>query len=180
MADVDVSPSFPAWMLDGTFEGRILNAWLGHYGRDGQVEFSGDTDPDGEDNIKGMRLDADGVAELLSLAKEAGTHIGDEVARLLSDPEGNDLYNGYGEIDVGAIQMGVEIAGGGSRMMDVDDLIQSLVARFPEQIPYAQVAWKGGGTFITPDGIEWFKGNSKLDKRREEYLASLPAPTRKP
>jgi hypothetical protein len=104
-----------------------------------------------------------------------------DIARLLRDPEGTEIMNEFfGKIDISAIRYELGLPNEkepGTRMLEVDDLLLSLISRFPDQIPYAEVTWARGATFITPAGVEWFDRSSLLEPRREEYLASLGAPT---
>jgi hypothetical protein len=71
----------------------------------------------------------------------------------------------------------------------VEDILQSLCERFPEEIPFIETQWahedhdrysaniSGGASFITPEGIESITTRSFLSAKRAEYLASKdPAP----
>jgi hypothetical protein len=165
MTDIVVSPILPRWVLD-TFEGKFIEAWIGSRSKGGDfVEFDGDTEADDDENIILLEMSPSEVKELALLAEDAGTPICKQIARLLSDPEGTNVMNEYfGKIDISVIRCEVDIKDkdGKFRMLEVDDLLHSLVSRFPEQIPYAEVTWARGAAFITPSGIEWFKKESLL------------------
>jgi hypothetical protein len=180
MTVIVVSP-LPKWVL-GTPEGKLLDAWIGSRPKGSElVEFAGDTENEDEEDIILLNMTPPQVAELALLAEDAGTPICRDIARLLKDPEGTNIMSDFfGKIDITAIRMEVELKDkkGNNLMMDPDHLLQSLVSRFPEEIPYVDTSWSNGGTFITPSGIEWFKKQAPLDARRAEFLAaSNPAPT---
>ena len=78
-----------------------------------------------------------------------------------------------GDAEITAMRMEAMIPSEGTeggRMPGVDDLMHSLIAKFPDQIPYAEVTRARGCTFITPEGIEWFDMAALLQARREEFL----------
>ncbi|WP_327209993.1 hypothetical protein [Rhizobium leguminosarum] len=176
MTEIVVSP-LPKWTLD-TFEGKIIAAWIGYSDIGGdRIEFAGDTESEDDEDIVLLEMDAEEVAELARLADEAGTPVGKELARVLRDPEGTEVLNEFfGKIDISSLRSVIEFpneAGKGDRIMEVDDLLASLVSRFTDEIPYAEVTWARGATLVTPDGVEWFKKASARDKRLEDYLASV-------
>lgn len=174
MTEITVSP-LPKWVLE-TFEGKFLQAWLGYYAKGDLVEFSGVTENEDDEDIMLLEMTPDEVKELALMAEEAGTPICKEVARLLNDPVGTDIMNGfYKKIDITAIRMEVVLKDekGRNVMLDPDHIIHSLVSRFPEQIPYVETSWSRGASFITPAGIENFRRDVLLASRREEYLASM-------
>lgn len=188
MTQISVSPELPNWVLD-TFEGKFIAWWIGtpvRSTKDGVevLEFEGDTENEDDEDMIFLEMDAGEISELARLAEEAGTPICLKIAGLLRNPEKGDIMNGYyGFIDISAIRVALELKnenGQGNRMLEVDDLLHSLVSRFPDKIPYAQVSWAGGATFITPEGVEWFKKDRLLEGRRDEYLATLAAPALQP
>jgi hypothetical protein len=173
MTHITVSP-LPKWVL-GTFEGKFLEAWLGSHSKGDLVEISGDTENEDDEDIILLDMTPAEVKELALLAEEAGTPLCKDIARLLKDPEGTDILNGfYKKIDITAIRMEVELKDekGNNLMLDPDHLLHSLVSRFPAEIPYVETSWERGGTFITPSGVEWFKKKAPLDARRAEFLAA--------
>jgi hypothetical protein len=179
MTEIVVSPALPKWVLD-TFEGKIIAAWIGYTEvGGGAVEFAGDTENDDDEDIILLEMDDAQVLALAQLADEAGTQLGKDMARLLRDPEGAEIVNQhYRQIDVTSIRSALEFpdeSGRGMRILEVDDLLASLVSRFPDEIPLAEVTWARGATLVTPGGIEWFKKASKRDARKDEYEASLGA-----
>lgn len=175
MTEIVVSP-LPKFVLD-TFEGKIIAAWIGYHDLGADVEFAGDTENEDDEDIILLEMDAAEILSLAQLAEEAGTQIGKDFARILRDPEGAEILNEhYGKIDISAIRTVIEFDnenGKGSRMLEVDDLLASLVSRFPEEIPFAEVTWARGATLVTPSGIEWFDKAGRRDARKEEYVASL-------
>jgi len=184
MTEIVVSPPLPKWVLD-TFEGKLIASWIG-YGEeaDGLIEFAGDTENEDDEDIILLQMNDAEVAEFAALAEEAGTPICRRIASLLRDPVGSEIVNEHlGKIDVTAMRMEAMVPSEsreGVRMLEVDDLMHSLITRFPDQIPYAEITWARGGTFITPEGIEWFDKDVLLRARRQECLdkpaASPPTP----
>jgi hypothetical protein len=179
MTEIVVSPALPKWVLD-TFEGKIIVAWIGYTEvGGGAIEFDGDTENEDDEDIILLEMDDAQVLALAQLADEAGTQLGKDMARILRDPEGSEILNEYfGKIDVTAIRTALELpdeGGKGTRILEVDDLLASLISRFPEEIPFAEVTWARGASLVTPSGVEWFEKASKRDARKEEYEASLRA-----
>lgn len=175
MTEIVVSP-LPSFVL-GTFEGKILAAWIGYSEVGGAIEFAGDTENEDDEDIILLEMDDAEVLALARLAEEAGTQLGRDFARVLRDPEGSDVLNDhYGKIDISAIRSAIEFDnenGGGRRILEADDLLASLVSRFPDDIPFAEVTWARGATLVTPSGIEWFDKAGRRDARKDEYVASV-------
>lgn len=180
MTQITVSP-LPKWVLD-TFEGKFLEAWLGSHTKGDLVEISGDTENEDNEDIILLEMTPAEVKEFAVLAEEAGTPLCKDIARLLKDPAGTEIMNGFfGKIDITAIRMEVELKDekGQNLMMDPDHLLHSLVSRFPEEIPYVETTWERGGTFITPAGVEWFNKKAPLESRKVEFLAANTSPAAK-
>jgi hypothetical protein len=180
MTQITVSP-LPKWVLD-TFEGKFLEAWLGSHATGDLVEIAGDTESEDEEDIILLDMTPAEVKEFAQLAEDAGTPICKDIARLLKDPEGTEIMNGFfGKIDIAAIRMEVVLKNkkGENLVMDPDHLLHSLVSRFPEEIPYVETTWERGGTFITPEGVEWFNRKAPLEARKAEFLAASASPAPK-
>lgn len=87
----------------------------------------------------------------------------------------------FGKIDITAIRMEVELKDekANNLMLDPDHLLQSLVSRFPDDIPFIETSGDRGGTFSRPSGTEWFKTKASLDARRERFLTESGSPAPK-
>lgn len=176
MTDIVVSPKFPRWVLD-TFEGKLIAHWIAFAEIGSEIEFAGDTENEDDEDVILLQMRPEEVVGLANLADQAGTSLGADVARILRDPEGSEILNEFfGKIDITAVRCALERddeSGDRKRMLEVDDLLASLVSRFPSEIPFAEVTWARGATLITPDGVEWFEKAGQRDARRQDYEASL-------
>lgn len=189
MATTTVSPELPLWVQD-TLEYDLLALMIPVFvDRDG-ISFGGPVYHD--DYTPSSAISVSKVAEMVKKAKDGDSSLIRKISapleRLLEKVKAEN--KAFFFIDMLQFSSDVDIAGDGS-LLEVDHVLHSLCERFPEEIPFIEVAWAygdrkpahgnfgGGAAFITPEGVDLITTHGFLNEKRavfENRLKTSPAP----
>jgi hypothetical protein len=179
MATTTVSPELPLWVQD-TLEYDLLTLMIPVFvDRDG-VSFGGPVYHD--DYTPSSAISISKVAEMVAKAREGDSSLIRKIVapleRLLERVKSEKKPFFF--IDMLEFSSDVDIAGDGS-FLEVDHVLHSLCERFPEEIPFIEVAWGygdrkaahgnfgGGAAFITPEGVELITTHGFLKEKRTAF-----------
>jgi hypothetical protein len=186
MSTTTVSPELPLWVKD-TFEFDLLKLMVPAFVDDDGVSFGGPVWHD-DASPSAHSLPIAKLAEMVYKCREFGSDFIGKVVEPLAEllAEATERRSPMVILDLFELSKRANIAGDGS-LMEVDQVLQSLCERFPEEIPYIEAAWSygyhkpvhgyfgGGASFITAAGIDVMTTSDFLDNKRKEF-ANQPKP----
>lgn len=178
MATTTVSPVLPIWVQE-TLEYDLLTLMIPAFVDSEGVSFGGPVWHD--DHSPSAAVAVSKVAEMVKKAREGGSTFIEQIVgpleRLLNRVSAENKPFIF--IDMFEFSQDANVAGDGSTI-EVDHVLHSLCERFPEEIPYIEVAWGygdrkpahgnfgGGAAFITPDGVDVITTHGFLKRKRNE------------
>jgi hypothetical protein len=186
MATTTVAPLLPHW-VEGTFEFDLLSLMIPCYVTQEGVGFGGPVWHD--EDFPGSSIAISHLKSMLTQAREATSSLAPKIIGPLERLINKISAQGKTFAIIGIEEMldfsaDVNIAGNGT-YLEVDHVLQSLSERFPEEIPYIEVAWGygdrkpnhgsfgGGAAFITPEGTEIITTHGFLKNKKQELDARL-------
>lgn len=185
MATTTVSPELPLWVQD-TLEYDLLALMIPVFVDQDGISFGGPVYHD--DYTPSSAISVSKVAKMVKKAKEGDSSLFRKISapleRLLEKIKAEN--KAFFFIDMLEFSSDVNIAGDGS-LLEVDHVLHSLCERFPEEIPFIEVAWAygdwkpahgnfgGGAAFIMPEGIELITTHGFLNEKRAAFENRLKA-----